>query len=198
MNHHILTRFNMPVFSHRGTRWLFLAGGLVGLNLCLSACGTYSVDLAKSTAELADQLTPYKVEVVQGNFLSREQVEAIKPGMSRQQTREILGTALLISPFHNNRWDYVFTIQRQGVEAISRRFTVFFDGDAVDHVAGDDMPTEVDFVSRLDPRKKPPEPPPLKAADEALQKFPLPKSVEVESAPAVTQTPYPPLEPAAR
>jgi outer membrane protein assembly factor BamE len=198
MNHHILSRFNMPVFSLRGLRWLLWTGSLAGLSLCLSACGSYGTDLSKSTAELADRLTPYKVEVVQGNFVSKEQVQAIQPGMSRQQVREILGTSLLVSAFHSNRWDYVFTIQRQGVEAISRRLTVVFDGDVVDHVEGDEMPSEVDFVSRLDPRRKPPEPPPLKASDEALDKFPLPKPAAEEGVNPVMLNNYPPLEPTAR
>jgi outer membrane protein assembly factor BamE len=164
----------------------------------LSACSSYVTDLSKSTAELADQLTPYKIEVVQGNFVSKEQVQAIQPGMSRQQVSEILGTPLLVSAFHSNRWDYVFTIQRQGVEAISRHLTVVFDGDAVSRVEGDEMPSEVDFVSRLDPRKKPPQPPPLKATDEALDKFPAPKAVAEDSATPVMLSNYPPLESSAR
>ena len=188
----------MPVFSLCAARWFRLTGLLAGLSLCLSACGTYGTDLSKSTLELADQLTPYKVEVVQGNFVSKEQLQVIRPGMSRQQVREILGTSLLVSAFHNNRWDYVFTIQRQGVEAISRHLTVVFDGDLVDHVEGDEMPTEVDFVSRLDPRKKPPEPPPLKATEEALEKFPAPKSRVEDGATPVMLSNYPPLESGAR
>ena len=37
-------------------------------------------------------VTPYKVEVVQGNVVTKEQVEALKTGMTRQQVRDILGT----------------------------------------------------------------------------------------------------------
>jgi outer membrane protein assembly factor BamE len=47
--------------------------------------------------------------VVQGNFVSREQVEFLKPGMTRQQVRDVLGTPLVASLFHADRWDYVFT-----------------------------------------------------------------------------------------
>ena len=54
---------------------------------------------------------------MQGNFVSKEQVEALRPGMSRQQVRDILGTPLVTSVFHADRWDYVFTIKRQGVRA---------------------------------------------------------------------------------
>ena len=58
-------------------------------------------------------LTPYRVEVVQGNVITSEQVALAKPGLTRAQVREVLGSPLLTDPFHADRWDYVFTIRRQ-------------------------------------------------------------------------------------
>ena len=100
------------------------AGALAG------GCGTFD----NATQRVAGLVTPYKVEVVQGNFVSKEQVEAIKPGMSRQQVRDILGTPLVTSVFHANRWDYVFTLKRQGVPAQERKLAVFFNGEALERV----------------------------------------------------------------
>jgi outer membrane protein assembly factor BamE len=51
---------------------------------------------------------------VQGNVVTSEQVARVKPGMTRAQVRDILGTPLLTDPFHADRWDYLFTIRRQG------------------------------------------------------------------------------------
>ena len=93
-------------------------------------------------------ITPYKVEVVQGNFISKEQVEALQPGMSREQVRQILGTPLVSSVFHGDRWDYVFTIKRKGVEAQRRQLTVFFKEDRMDRVEGDPMPSEPNSCPR--------------------------------------------------
>jgi outer membrane protein assembly factor BamE len=64
-------------------------------------------------ARIASVVTPYKVDVVQGNFISREQVEALQAGMGRQQVRDILGTPLITSLFHADRWD-MFSLQRPG------------------------------------------------------------------------------------
>ena len=50
-------------------------------------------------------LEPYKVPIVQGNVVTREQVAVLRPGMSRIQVRDILGTPLLTSVFHAHRWD---------------------------------------------------------------------------------------------
>jgi outer membrane protein assembly factor BamE len=75
-------------------------------------------------------LQPYRMPVVQGNVVTREQVAVLRPGMSRIQVREILGTPLLTSVFHAARWDYVFTLKRQGAEPQARRVTVYFQGEA--------------------------------------------------------------------
>ena len=162
----------------------------------LSACGT--VD--GLTGRIAGSITPYRVEVVQGNFVSREQVEALRPGMTRQQVREVLGTPLLTSVFHADRWDYVFTLKRQGIEPQARRLTVFFQGAAMERFEGDTMPSEAEFVATLDKSTGKRKAPSLEASDAALGKFQSPPS-SVGAAPPVDAAPpvnYPPLESPAR
>jgi 4-hydroxy-tetrahydrodipicolinate reductase len=67
--------------------------------------------------------------------------------------RELLGTPLVSSLFHADRWDYVFTLKRQGVEPQQRRLTVFFKGEQLERHEGDTMPSEAEFVTTLDRRK---------------------------------------------
>ena len=114
----------------------------------------------------------YQPEVVQGNFVSKEQVQALRAGMPRQAVREILGTPLVTSVFHAERWDYAFTIRRQGSEPQLRRFTVYFKGDVLDRVEGDPLPTEAEFAAKLDTRRPPSKLPELKATPEELAKLP--------------------------
>ena len=95
----------------------------------------------------------YQPEVVQGNFVSKDQVQALRAGMPRQAVRDILGTPLVTSVFHAERWDYAFTIRRQGSEPQLRRFTVYFKGDVLDRVDGDPLPTEAEFAAKLDTRR---------------------------------------------
>ncbi|MDM0065802.1 outer membrane protein assembly factor BamE [Variovorax sp. J31P207] len=184
----------MPAISQRRP-WLLL--GAVAASLCLGACSS----VGNSARGALTAVTPYKVEVVQGNFVSKEQVAALKPGMSRQQVREVLGTSLLTDVFHSNRWDYVFTIRRQGVEAQQRRLTLYFNGELLERFEGDPMPSEEEFVAQLDARKRHGSVPALEATDDQLKKFDPPKEKPAESqpAPAAPQPPlpavYPPLEP---
>lgn len=143
-------------------------------------------------------VTPYKPEVVQGNFVSYEQVQALRPGMPKQAVREILGTPLVSSLFHADRWDYAFSIRRQGSQPQQRRFTVFFEGERLVRIEGDDLPTEAEFAARLESRQPPAKLPPLKATEEQLARYPTRAAPTSEpSTPAATLA-YPPLEPITR
>lgn len=96
-------------------------------------------------------LSPYKVEIVQGNFFSKEQVALIQPGMTRNQVQTILGSPLLIDVFHDDRWDYSFYIKRRGVLPLQRQITVYFDGNVVSKLdAPQDLLTEEEFVLYLE------------------------------------------------
>ncbi|HVZ42253.1 MAG TPA: outer membrane protein assembly factor BamE [Ramlibacter sp.] len=163
----------------------------------LAACGT--VDSVSN--RLVSGITPYKVEVVQGNFVSREQVELLKPGISRQQVRDILGTPLIADLFHAARWDYVFTLKRHGVAPQERRLTVFFKGEALERVEGDPMPSESEFVATLERRRKIDKIPPLEATEEQLKAFPAKAAPATPASPQPAPPPvasYPPLEPPTR
>ncbi|HET8746217.1 MAG TPA: outer membrane protein assembly factor BamE [Ramlibacter sp.] len=167
----------------------------------LAGCGSYG----SFGNRLGTALTPYKVEVVQGNFISREQVQALQPGMSRDQVRQILGTPLVTSLFHGDRWDYVFTLRRQGVAPQQRHLAVFFQGDAMARVEGDPMPSEAEFVSTLDNRRKGSKVPRLEATEEELRKAsakqppaPAPQPEAPAAAAPAPATNYPPLESPAR
>ncbi|MBX3637196.1 MAG: outer membrane protein assembly factor BamE, partial [Rubrivivax sp.] len=50
-------------------------------------------------------ITPYRIDIVQGNAITREQAALVRPGLTRLQVRDILGTPLIADPFHANRWD---------------------------------------------------------------------------------------------
>jgi len=143
-------------------------------------------------------ITPYKVEVVQGNVVTKEQAEAIKPGMSRAQVRDILGSPLLTDAFHQSRWDYVFTIRRQGAEPQQRSVVVLFDGDVLKSIdTGGALPAEREFVASIDTFKTSRNAPPLMLTEEQVKALPVPPKPPVVEAAASAVAPtrsYPPLE----
>jgi outer membrane protein assembly factor BamE len=171
-----------------------MALGSLGLAVLVSGCGIRQI---ASDGSLLGLVTPYRIDIVQGNAVTREQIALIKPGMSRAQVRDILGTPLLTDPFHAERWDYLFTIRRQGAEPQRRSIVAFFDGDVlrkIDLPQGP-LPTEEEFVASIDPVKRKIEPRVLELTEEQRKALPVPprKAVPAEAPAGATRT-YPPLE----
>jgi len=180
----------MSELQSLSARWALL----LVTSTSLVACGS----LNSASTRIAGVVTPYKMDIVQGNFVSREQAAALKVGMSRSQVRDILGTPLLTSVFHADRWDYVFTFKRQGLESQARRVTVFFKGDVLERVEADPLPSEAEFVATLDSGRAAGKVPVLELTEEQLKKLPAPAQVAPPKPLPPLPASYPPLEPAAR
>jgi outer membrane protein assembly factor BamE len=166
----------------------------VGLSALLSACGS-----VPALTQPAQWLTPYRPDVVQGNFISSEQVAQLSVGMSRVQVRNLLGTPLVSSLFHADRWDYVFSIQRRAGESRLYRYAVFFRGDELARFEGDAMPSESEFIAQLDARRKLGKVPVLEATPEQLKAAEsrvaaTPAAPQTSAPTAAPSAAYPPLE----
>lgn len=165
---HIATPSTMPVMPenlHYGVQkaLIVIACAVVG------ACSSGASSLNKSALNPVNWITPYKADVIQGNFVSKEQIEELQLGMTREQVKAVLGTPLMASLFHVDRWDYVFTLKRQGVEPQSFKYTVFFKNDLLERFAGDTMPSEAEFISKLSNKRKLGAVPPLEATEAQLK-----------------------------
>lgn len=172
----------------------FLGGtvGGIGLAWLLGACSNSIV------SDGLAHVTPYRVEIVQGNVVTREQLDTVKPGMNREQVRGIFGSPLVADLFHANRWDYAFSLRRQG-EVVQRKVvTAWFEGDVLKKVdAPSDMPSENEFVATLQTRRMASrEAPKLELSDEERRALPAPVRTETPVvAPTGATRTYPPLEP---
>jgi outer membrane protein assembly factor BamE len=85
-------------------------------------------------------LKPYKMDVQQGNVVTQEMIAKVQPGMTRNQVRFALGTPLVVDPFRNDRWDYVYFYQKGGVTTEQRRIAVIFKDDKLVRIDGDVVP----------------------------------------------------------
>ena len=89
---------------------------------------------------LPDFMTPYRIDIQQGNYITQEMVSQLKPGMSKDQVRFVLGTPLLTNIFHAERWDYVYSFDRRGQPREQRRVAVFFQDGKLARLDGDVVP----------------------------------------------------------
>jgi len=164
--------------------------------------GCESIPYVPSIDVVSNVVTPYKVEVVQGNVVTQEQVSQVRVGMSRAQVRDILGSPLLADIFHADRWDYVFTIRRQGTASQRRNIVAMFEGDRLKSLdTGGELPTAVGFVASIDTEKPDGKPPTLALSEDQLRNLKAPPKAAASAAPvpapavpAAART-YPPLEP---
>jgi outer membrane protein assembly factor BamE len=173
----------------------FLVRASAGLLLLTAAL------LGGCGSSVMNMLQPYRMEVVQGNVVTQDMVAKLQPGQTRDQVRNLLGAPVLNDIFHASRWDYVFTIRRQGAEPQQRRVTVFFDGERVKSFEASQLPSEKEFVASIDAAKPQRGQAILELNDEQLKALPLP-TVSVLAAPALAASGplrnYPPLEPVSR
>ena len=72
-------------------------------------------------------VTPYRIDIQQGNFITQDMVQKLSVGQTREQVRFILGTPLLVDIFRANRWDYVFRASKGWNEPEKRKLIIFFD-----------------------------------------------------------------------
>ena len=117
------------------------AGVMTGV-LGMTGCGLSN----KLVNDPPSWLTPYRVDIGQGNLITQPMVDQLKSGMSRDQLRSILDTPLLVDPFRNNRWDYVFELRKAGRPADNRRFFVEFEGDQLSRWSGVGLPKDLSDV----------------------------------------------------
>lgn len=93
-------------------------------------------------------LAPYRMDIQQGNVVTQDMIEKVKPGMTRSQVRFALGTPLVVDAFHNDRWDYVYFFQKAGTVVEQRHIAVYFKDDRLSRIEGDVVPVDPAKVSR--------------------------------------------------
>ncbi|MBP0607323.1 MULTISPECIES: outer membrane protein assembly factor BamE [Burkholderia] len=116
--------------------------------VALAGCSSYD----SVTQRIAQSITPYRITVVQGNFVSQEKAAQLQVGMTREQVRALLGTPLLADMFHADRWDYLFYFKRGSTSIVQQRdLAVTFAGDRVASWTGaDNLPSELDLLADID------------------------------------------------
>lgn len=98
----------------------------------LAACSTVS------EMKVTDYLTPFRIDVNQGNYVTQEMVAQLRPGQTKDQVRFILGSPLIVDAFHGgDRWDYLYRFQPGKGEAQTRRLIVYFTDSKLAKVGGD-------------------------------------------------------------
>ncbi len=92
------------------------------------------------SALLAIGCSIHRVDIQQGNLITPEMVEKLEPGMDQRQVQAILGTPLLRDPFHQDRWDYYYSLKRKNVPLERHALQIYFENGRLARIEGEPHP----------------------------------------------------------
>jgi outer membrane protein assembly factor BamE len=163
----------MPLRFFRASALPAMLGGLLFMLSGCSSLGAWTPDMFKTTTTASPLqsgssgvqtkkerrflgiFSPYRVDIQQGNFVSREMVAQVrenmksKDGMTQEQVRFVMGTPLIMDIFHNDRWDYVFRLEKNNGDIITSDVTVYFENNRLKRLEGGDLPNEKDYLALI-------------------------------------------------
>ena len=120
----------MRVGSIRAMRILIL---MIASLCLLSGCGISNIKIPKL----------YKVAIQQGNVITQDMVDKLKPGMTRRQVAFVMGEPVIQDPFDDTKWVYLYSIDVPGVFSQESRLILFFDeNDLLTVISGDYAPSD--------------------------------------------------------
>lgn len=84
----------------------------------------------------------HKITVQQGNVITQDMIDQLKPGMTKRQVAFVMGEPVVRNPFDEDRWDYVYTIKIPRTDLIQQNMSLYFTNDLLTHFTGDLIPSD--------------------------------------------------------
>lgn len=82
----------------------------------------------------------YKIDIQQGNVVTQDMVDQLRPGMTTRQVRFIMGTPLIQDTFHPDRWDYLYSMESGHSDRVQERISLTFEDNRLTGLTGDFTP----------------------------------------------------------
>jgi outer membrane protein assembly factor BamE len=97
-----------------------------------------------TACSVADWRLVHRIDVQQGNVISEEDLNLLKPGMTRRQVQFVIGSPMVADVFHQDRWDYIYLMQPGSGPASQERLTLFFEDDTLTRISGTMRPQQTE------------------------------------------------------
>jgi len=120
----------------------------VSASLFTAGCGT--MDTVKGWGTVVGDAIPslfngmplmYRQNIQQGNIVTQEMINKLHPGMARRQVKYIMGTPILVDVFHQDRWDYFYSMKKGHEATVQERISLYFKDNKLTKIEGDFRPT---------------------------------------------------------
>ncbi len=114
----------------------------------LTACSTYD----NSTRALVSNITPYRIDIIQGQVITKELLAKISKGMPAQDVVAILGSPSVHSIMAPNQIEYVFSYKKGFSEVIRQsRVSITLDqAYKVANIDSENIYSEKEIIQKID------------------------------------------------
>lgn len=68
----------------------------------------------------------YKINVQQGNIVTQEMLDQLKPGMTKKQVHFVLGNPVVKNVFDASSENYIYSYQKAGNETRTQNIRIFY------------------------------------------------------------------------
>lgn len=113
--------------------------------------------LALAGLSLAGCVFPgvYKIDIQQGNIITQDMLDQLKPGMTRRQVHYVLGVPVVEPMFDPALESYVYTIQREGGDIKQQVIKVYYENELMTHYSGTLLPAKDTGLTSRPSRERP-------------------------------------------
>ena len=112
-------------------------------SLCLI---TYALMATGCSTIMTNVPDVYTIDILQGNMIDQDLIDQLRPNMTKRQVMYILGSPMIADTFHDKRWDYLYSEQKNGGDRLQKRVSLYFNGDSLAGVQGDIRPSTLPVV----------------------------------------------------
>ena len=84
----------------------------------------------------------HRINVQQGNVITQQMIDKLRPGMTKSQVRFVLGNAVIDDSLNIDRWDYIYTLSIAGGDQMKTKLSVYFLDERLSYFVGDFIPSE--------------------------------------------------------
>ena len=71
----------------------------------------------------------FRIDVGQGNLITKDMVEKIRVGMTPRQVRYVMGSPMIADTFNPNRWDYLYNLETGKGLILENHLVLYFEGE---------------------------------------------------------------------
>ena len=70
----------------------------------------------------------FRIDVAQGNLITKDMVDKLRVGMTPRQVRYVMGSPMIADTFHPERWDYLYNLETGKGIFIENHLVLYFEG----------------------------------------------------------------------